>query len=139
MKKQFFMESITVYLSRNLNYPVIVVPSNVHYKPVNKILLATDLENIYSMPVEKIKNIVKAFNARLDIVHVYSKEDKSEIMISRMTELTRYLDSLDPQLHFLFGRDIYKAIISFATENKSDIILTFPKKHQFFHKSQSNA
>lgn len=137
MKKQFFMESITVYLSRNLNYPIIVVPSNVHYTPVNKILLATDLEDLYSMPVEKIKNIVNVFNAKLDIVHIYGKEDKSEIMVSRMTELMRYLDSLNPQFHFLFGRDIYKGIINFATENKSDIILTFPKKHQFFHKSRS--
>jgi len=137
IKDHFFMESITVYLSKNLKHPVIVVPPNTQYKPVNKILLATDLEHLYSFPVEKIKSIAKVFNAKVDIVHVYNKEDKCEVMVSRMTELMLYLDSIDPQFHFIYNKDVYKGIIDFAKENKSDIILAFPKKHAFFHKSES--
>jgi hypothetical protein len=39
LKEQFFIGSITVYLSKNLKYPVIVVPQDVGYKSINKILL----------------------------------------------------------------------------------------------------
>ena len=46
IKERFFLGSITVYLSKNLKYPVIVVPQDLNYKPINKILLATDLENL---------------------------------------------------------------------------------------------
>jgi nucleotide-binding universal stress UspA family protein len=137
IKEHFFIESITVYLSKNLKHPVIVVPPNMYYKPINKILLATDLEHLYSIPIERIKNIVNIFKAKLDIVHVYNKEDKCEIMVSRMTELVNYLNSLNPQFHFIYHSNVYKGIIDFAKENKSDIILTFPKKHVFFHKSES--
>jgi nucleotide-binding universal stress UspA family protein len=136
-KSHFFMESITVYLSKNLTYPVIVVPSNMHYKPVNKILLATDLENIYSAPVEGIIKIATAFNAKLDIVHVYNDEEKFEVISNRMYELTNYLNSLKPRVHFVYNKKVLDGIISFAKENNSDIILAIPKKHAFFYKSQS--
>jgi nucleotide-binding universal stress UspA family protein len=137
IKSHFFMESITVYLAKNLKYPVIVVPPKTVYKPINKILLATDLENLYSIPIEKIKNIVNVFKAKLDIVYIYNKEDNGEVMISRMTELVNYLHSLNPQFYFIYNRDVYKGIIDFAKENKSDMILTLPKEHAFFHKSES--
>ena len=52
-KNHLFIESITVYLSKNLEYPVIVVPGKVDYKPINKILLATDLENLYATLLDR--------------------------------------------------------------------------------------
>jgi nucleotide-binding universal stress UspA family protein len=137
LKEHFFMESITVHLSKNLTYPVIAVPSNMKYKPVNKILLATDLENLYSLPVDAIIKIIDAFKAQLEIVHVYNKEDKCEIMVSRMSELTNYLKCLNPQFHFVYNTNVYKGIIDFAKQNNSDIILTIPKKRSFFYKSRS--
>jgi len=131
------MESITVYLSKNLQYPVIVVPANMQYKPVRKILLATDLENLYSLPVEAVIKITNAFKAQIDIVHVYSKEDHFEVISGRMSELTDYLKCLNPHFHFVHNTDTYDGIIDFAEQNNSDIILTIPKKHAFFHKSRT--
>ena len=71
MKEHLFLESITVYLSKNLKFPLIVVPQNKSFRPVKKILLATDLEHLYDLPVEKIIEAVNAFQATLDIVHVF--------------------------------------------------------------------
>ena len=136
-REHFFVGSITVYLSKNLKYPVIAVPKNVTYKPVNKILLATDLENLYDLSIEKIVNVVKAFNATLDIVHVYKNEDKLGLMKARKSELARYLKDLAPRFHFIKSKNVYEAITNFAQKNNSDLILAFPKKHAFFHKSES--
>jgi len=137
LKEQFFIGSITVYLSKNLKYPVIVVPQDVSYKPINKILLATDLENLYDLPVEKIINVATAFNAQIDIVHVYNCENKLEVITARISELTNYLKSLSPQFHFIKSKNVYEAVTYFARNNNSDLILTFPKKHAFFYKSES--
>jgi hypothetical protein len=137
LKEQFFVGSITVHLSKNLKYPVIVVPAGTIYKPVSKILFATDLENLYDLPVEKIINIVTAFNAEIDIVHVYKSEDKFEVMSGRMSELMNYLKNLKPQFYFIKSKNVYEAILEFARKNNSDIILTFPKKHPFFYRSES--
>jgi len=137
MKNHFFVGSMTVHLSKNLKYPVIIVPEHAHYKRVNKILLATDLEHLYNLPVDAIKNIATIFNAQMDIVHVYGTEDNFDVMYSRMSELTNNLCSLNPQFHFIYNREVYNGIINFAKENNTDIILTFPKKHGFFRKSES--
>jgi universal stress protein family protein len=137
LKAHFFIESITVHLSRNLKHPVIAVPLNMRYKPIRKVLLATDLENLNTLPITAIIKIINAFTAQIDIVHVYNNEDKFEVMASRVTELTRYLDSLNPQFHFVCNTNVYNGIIEFAKQNNSDIILSFPKQHTFFHKSRT--
>jgi nucleotide-binding universal stress UspA family protein len=136
-REHFFVGSITVYLSKNLKYPVIAVPKNVSYKPINKILLATDLENLYDLSIEKIVTVTKAFNATLDIVHVYKNEDKLEVMKTRKSELAKYLKDLASQFHFIKSKNVYEAITNFAQKNNSDLILAFPKKHVFFHRSES--
>ncbi len=133
----FFVSSITVYLSKNLKYPLLVVPAGIRFKPINKILLTTDLENIYELSIEKITKVVTAFNAMLDIAYVYNNEDKFDVMVGRINELSNYLIHLNPQIHLIKSNNVHKAILDFTRANKNDLILTFPKKHSFFHKSES--
>jgi len=137
LQEMFFIGSTTVYLSKNLNYPLIVVPGFINFTPVAKVLLASDLEHLDELPIDKIIDIISAFKANLDIVHVYNNENKFEVMSSRITELSYYLEKLNPQFHFVKNNNIQDAIIDFAKRNNIDLILTFPKKHAFFHKSKS--
>jgi hypothetical protein len=137
LRKLFFIGSITVYLSRNLKYPVIVVPENVHFKPVHDIALATDLKNIDDLPIEKISAVVKAFNAKLSIVHVNSGKDNFEENSVKVHALYNYLKHLNPEFQFIYNSTVQKGIISFAKKNNIDMILTFPKRHAFFHSSES--
>lgn len=137
LRKLFFIGSITVYLSRNLKYPVIVVPENVKFKPVHNIALATDLKFIEALPLEKISDIVTGFNAKLTIIHVTSdRETFGENSIEAYT-LRNYLKHLNPEFHFVHNKNVQEGILSFAKKNKMDMILTFPKKHAFFHNSES--
>lgn len=136
-KEHFFMDSITVYLSKNIKYPVIVVPHAHKYKPIQKIVLATDLEDTPALPTEKIKNIAGAFNAQLDVVHVYKTKAKSPATTGRMNELIGCLDGFNTHGYFIHNSNVYRGIINFAKENNADIILTYPKKHSFFYKSKS--
>jgi nucleotide-binding universal stress UspA family protein len=137
LRKLLFVGSITVYLSRNLKYPVIVVPGNVHFKPVHNIALATDLKNIDDLPVEKIISIVTAFNAQLSFVHVHSDtEDLNKYAVEKFA-LHTYFKQLNPSFYFVQNDNVQSGILSFAEKYKADIILTFPKKHAFFHNSAS--
>jgi hypothetical protein len=113
------------------------VPRDLEHKPIQKILMATDLENIHGLPIERIKNIVTAFNAQLDVVHVCNGEEKQEMASGRMHELTGYLSGCNAHGHIIYHRNVYEGIIDFAKENNADIILTCPKKHSFFYKSKS--
>ena len=137
LRKLLFVGSITVYLSRNLKYPVIVVPENVHFKPVHNIALATDLKNIDELPVEKILSVITAFKAQLSLVYVYSgKEDLNEYAAEK-SALHAHFKELNPAFHFVQNDNVQSGIVSFAEKNNIDIILTFPKKHTLFHSSES--
>ena len=137
MHELLFIGSTTVFLSKNLTYPLIIVPAGISFTPITKILLASDLENLNELPLNKITDIITAFKASLDIVHVYNDENKFEVMSSRISELSYHLEKLNPQFHFVKNTNVKDAIIDFAKRNNSDLILTFPKKHAFFHKSKS--
>jgi nucleotide-binding universal stress UspA family protein len=138
LRKLFFIGSITVYLSRNLKYPVIVVPENKTFKTVHKIALATDMKDVYDLPVEKISAVIRAFNAELDIVHVNSNGrhfTKDSIEVKIMSKLLR---ELYPQFHFVNNKkSVHNGILSFANDNNIDMILLLPKKHNLFYKSAS--
>ena len=58
-------------------------------------------------------------------------------MTGRIGELTKYLIYLNPQIHFIKSNSVHKAILDFTRTNKNDLILTFPRKHSFFQKSES--
>lgn len=136
LRKLFFIGSITVYLSRNLNYPVIVVPENVQFKPIQKIALATDLKNVDDLPQEKISSVVQAFNAGLHVIHIHNNNEFN----SHSTEVKKiktHLQSLNPEYHFINNKNVQQGIFSFVEKEKIDMILTFPKKHAFFHNSES--
>jgi nucleotide-binding universal stress UspA family protein len=135
--EKFFIGSITVYLSKNLTCPVIIVPESISFKPAKKILLASDLEKLYDMPIEKIINTVNTFKATLDIVHVYNSEEKFEAMSARISQLANYLKPVNPQFHFIKNENVFSAVLNFAKENNSDLILTMPRKHAFFYRSNS--
>ncbi|MFT4155626.1 universal stress protein [Parafilimonas sp.] len=135
-KTQFFMESITIHLSRHLNYPVIIVPPDTQYRPVQKIVLATDLKDIDKLPAEKITTAVNAFNARLHILHINNDKQYDESAAEAITLKAR-LEHLNPVFHFLKCRNVQRGILMYAENNEVDMIITFPKKHLFFHKSET--
>jgi nucleotide-binding universal stress UspA family protein len=134
---RFFIGSATFYTAKNLRYPVFVIPPNLKYKPFKKIALATDLIDIYEVPVHEIEMIVKLFNARLEIFYAGNDEKN----INRNTVggmlLNRRLKYLEPQFYFVEDKDIVRGIASLAEKHEIDLLIIIPKKHGLFHKSQS--
>lgn len=137
LRKLFLIGSITVYMAKSLKYPVMVVPVGVQFKPIKNITLATDLKNVDSLPIEKISLIITSFKASLDIIHVSTGGKSSKAISVQANELRNYLDHLKPQFYFVHNKNIHEGIISFAGKQKADMILAFPKKHSFFHSSES--
>jgi nucleotide-binding universal stress UspA family protein len=134
---RFFVGSTTMYAAKHLRYPVLIVPQDAKYKPVKKIALASDLKNIYDIPLNEIETIVKSFNAALEIFYA----GKNEKDISRNAVGSLLLDhrliNLDPQFYFIENEDVLKGITSFAKEHDIDILMIIPKKGGPFHRSQS--
>ena len=134
---RFFLESTTVFLARHFRTPVLVVPDGKNFKPVMKIILATDLKRIDDLPLKQITRLVHVFNATLDVVYVKKPGDKTDKHSVENLFVHHPLMELNPHFHLLENNNVQKAISWFAEQHHADLVLILPKKHGLFHKSDS--
>ena len=120
--------------SRRSLIPVIIVPANASFAPVNKVLLACDFKKVVeTTPVAFVKQILDATQAELHVLHIESDgHDFSPDTPFESLMLDELLRSYSPQYHFEKDDDFTDAINKFATENEIDLIIVIPKKHGFF-------
>ncbi len=137
--ERFFIGNSTKAAVHYLQYPILVVPATTTYKKVNKVCLASDLKDIYDLPVHKIEELVTVFNAQLDIVHVCKKEEEKLQCHLAATLVENQLSKLHPKIEFIINKDIDEGIRQYAAKQQEDMMLVIPKKRSFiesiFHKS----
>jgi nucleotide-binding universal stress UspA family protein len=126
--------SNTISVARNTKVPVIIVPSNARYQPIEEVLLACDFKKVVeTTPVAALEKILDATRAKLFVINI--DHDNKSFTPETPFE-TAMLDTLlhkyNPEYHFVDSTDFTEAINRFATEKKIDLIVTLPRKHGFF-------
>lgn len=125
-----------------IQFPLIIIPHKVKFAGFKKIAVACDLKDvIHTIPVDRLNEILQLFECELHIVNVgdQNKFDPETVFQSGLLE--QLILNKKPYYHFIAGEDIDNEIIVFATGNKVDLLVFFPKKHnlvqKLFHKSHS--
>jgi hypothetical protein len=126
--------SNTISVARNTKVPVIIVPSNARYQPIEEVLLACDFKKVVeTTPVAPLEKIMDETRAKLFVINI--DHDNKSFTPDTPFE-TAMLDTLlhkyNPEYHFVDSTDFTEAINRFATEKKIDLIVTLPRKHGFF-------
>jgi nucleotide-binding universal stress UspA family protein len=135
--------SNTLLAISHLHVPVLVIPPDVTFRPVQKIGLACDFRNVAStIPANEIKTIVKAFQAELHVLNIDSDMDHLQPSGREQTAtLYRMLSELNPHFHFIVRENIDETLDEFARQNHIDFLIVVPKEHGFpeglFHKSHA--
>lgn len=132
---RFLFGSTTRFSARHINAPIINVPEGTVYQPVKTIAFASDLKDVFHIPVEEIKTITRAFNASLKIFFVQKTtaqrpdtETEKLLLINRLREFT-------PEFECINSADIESGIETFAREKNVDLVILVPHKHGWFHES----
>lgn len=130
--------SMAVKALRNLKAPVLVVPSNVSWKPVQKICFAADYDQVSEhTPAGEIIKWASQMDAIVDVIHV----DKPEKAITPPIALVNMLEPLQPQYHAIINENIEGGVAEFLQEHQIGWLLVIPKKYGFFenlfHKSRT--
>ena len=125
-----------------LPIPVLTVPKEVMYKPIENIAFACILDNISSnTPFESIRKLVKYTKANLHVVSVMEPENIKTTNREAELLLHRELQTLNPSYHTLHDNEVVSAIGKFVAHNHIDLLLVRPRKHgvwyNLFHKSYS--
>lgn len=132
--EQIFMGSNALNVVNLAICPVIIVPPDATYKPVNKVLFACDFKDVASsVPVVPIKSILNSFKPTLLIVNVDTDHyvEITEEYKAQRALLENILQEYNPEFYFIRMYDFQDSISSFAADRNVDLILTVPRKHSF--------
>jgi nucleotide-binding universal stress UspA family protein len=140
--ERFVFGSNTFNSVKNLHYPVLVVPQSAVFKPISRIALASDCNDIGNAPLEILRELVNIFHASVDIIHVNAgKDDEAKSAVSFQIVKHRF-DEFNPRTFFINGDNIEEAINNYAEQHNDDLVMVIARKHNFFqslvHKSQSS-
>lgn len=139
--ERFIFGSNTFNSVKNLHYPVLVVPQDAAFKPIERIVLASDFKDIDEVPLEMLRELVAVFNASVEVVHVTENPEEELNTSGAFAHLLKQLEQFNPHTHFITGYNVEQAINDYAVQHEDDLVIVISRKHSFFdaliHKSQS--
>jgi nucleotide-binding universal stress UspA family protein len=142
--ERMIIGSSTLAAIKRLDVPVLIVPPGASYKPIHKIGFACDFNHVKdTIPVTEIEGLVNTFNASLHILNVdYNEKHFTGDLTAELTEMQELIGHLHPKYNYINSKHVEEGINAFADANHIDLLLTVPKKHNFwesiFRKSQSS-
>lgn len=136
---RWLMGSVAKSTIQDVNIPVIVVPDEASYRPVKKIVYATDLNKDESYLIGLVVNFARVHDAEITLLHVGEGEINQEWNIDEMEGIKESINYTKVDFRELVHANIEEAIINHVEENDTDILAittyttTFMKK--LFHRS----
>jgi nucleotide-binding universal stress UspA family protein len=123
-------------ISNQAHCPVILVPRDAKWKPIEKIVFASNYDSITSELVENITDFALSVKASIHFVNVKNFDPVFEPR-QIDTDWTA-LSGIDPALYFekhtIYGNDAIEQLQKYSEENGVDMI-AFVSKHRGFWKS----
>ncbi|MEO8108963.1 MAG: universal stress protein [Ginsengibacter sp.] len=121
-------------LIRNISTPIMIIPPDVKFKKINKVLFASDFKDVArKTPFDSLKKVLDFFSPKLNILNVDSEHyvELSEAYKIEKEEMEFKLKDYNPEFYFSNAYDFLEGIISFAETKEIDAIITLPKKQGF--------
>lgn len=132
-----FSGSIAKALLEKVSCPLLIVPSGKRFKKIKTIVYATDFEEADIIALQRLVEIARPFNAKINMIHVptehvYAGKDKLEGFKEMLHQNISY-KHIDMQL--IFNDTVYEGLRTYIEKNKADIIgLLEREEHGFLKK-----
>jgi nucleotide-binding universal stress UspA family protein len=119
----------------DLPVPMLVIPSQVQYRPINKIAFACNYyrKNL-QVPVSVIRKLVHFTNASLYVINVVAPQELiTDEALHNKHILQQSLADLNPVYFEPEFHNVIKAIDDFTSEENIDMLLVIPTRHGIWH------
>mgnify|MGYP003345131956 CR=1 FL=1 len=127
--ERLLMGSHTLWASKHLPCPLIIVPPNVKFKKIAKIGLAWNYRPLKDLsPLKRIRDLVNALAAELHVICIM-KNSSDRLSDKLLVEATRFQDEfseLKPHFSFIVNKDISRSILEFSVNQKLDMMIVIP-------------
>lgn len=110
----------------NDELPILWVKPGMHFKPVNKYMVAIDFERIpKNRSMGSFWKIVNLLQAEMHVVMI----DRGRTDLKKTLPLIENLKSRGATIHFLPGDDLVEEVGNFCSKNNMDLQVVFPHRH----------
>lgn len=113
--------------------PVLMIPEDAHYRPIRKMVIATDLDDLEEDAIANALEFAALFNAELHCIYVNVAHNP--LIGERMAKLASdFADSPKLTFEILEGSDILEEINKYLKEKDMDVLAMKTHKRTFFQK-----
>lgn len=126
--------SAILTLAKKTPIPMLVIPEEATYQPVNVIAIANerDMEQEENAGVLNVfRQVAQAFHSAVKIVHVNTGGDDERLAPFRLQKI---LGSIDPDYHSIIGTNVPGALADFIAQQKVDMLAVLPHEHTMMEK-----
>ncbi len=133
--KEILIGTNTVHVIKKSCCPVIAIPPNLEYQAPKAILFPTDLEIDYQREqLKEVLNIAKEYRSKIDVMHVLSGYDLSEIQQKNKVKLDRMLEGVANRFYELPNQGVVIAINNFQIEQEINFLVMIQNRHTFLER-----
>ncbi|GLR17668.1 universal stress protein [Portibacter lacus] len=133
---QKFLGSASSEVISHSSIPVILVPKDYHFKLLDNIVYATDLDKSDPFNIWKLSNLIKPNTAVVQCLHVIDKGAKANE--EQIEEFSQFLldnsSNVQTQFHTEVSDNIEETISDFADNFDAEMIVMHPSAKNFWNR-----
>ncbi|RNI21999.1 universal stress protein [Rufibacter latericius] len=117
--------SLADQVAQQVSCPVLLIPNKVSFKPLRRIVVATDLRGFCPADMSVVLKLASYFGAQIQLLHVLPKENSMARKFS-MEELERLSKRISYQRvshHVEVNASIPEGISQFCRKNRADMLV----------------
>jgi len=129
--KETFLGSATGSTVANAKVPVLAIPAEATYNPIDNIIFTTQYKDKDSDALQKALEIADKFRAKVNCLYIRNSDDPIDID-ERINEWKAYHRSPNIAFHTIAGDDIEQSLLDFVQERHADLVVMRKHKRGFF-------
>lgn len=128
--KTVFLGNVTGSLVKDLNTPVLIIPSEAKFKPISKILMTIKSGTIKSVStISPLIKIQQKFNSVINLLQVITPQLEEKDLI-----INPDLNKIISKLIITENATVYQGVLEFLHDEDPDLICVIRRKRGFFKK-----
>ncbi|MDU8886339.1 universal stress protein [Yeosuana sp. MJ-SS3] len=127
--------SNTVRVINRCSTPVLVIPSNYKFQPINEIVFTSNYATQYSfLELLPLLNVSKIFNSKIKIVHISDNDALTQEQENNKSFLNSHFNDVVHEFVDLKGINILAKVTDYLDKNSIQLLAMVNKKHSFFER-----
>jgi nucleotide-binding universal stress UspA family protein len=136
--KQTFLGSHTWNTINKVSMPVLAIPAEATYAPVQSIVFATEYRKGELPVIKFLTKLAEQFDAELTVLHVtndvFSREFEQEMFIRFMNEVKSQVSYDKLEVRLIHDANLIEGLNNFCIRTKSNWLVMAPEKSLLFEK-----